>query len=371
MPRANQFFDNLSETAMLSEREAVNVLESYCNENNIILHRLPNRAIGDFIETIRYAPSTISTRDIANATGIRVDNYTISPQHITTSATPRRLVHDRNDVQMVSGIVNYTTLHNARIPVASLLDTTRLSLDDIMEEATVEHDTPFVGYSTYSAINRAPKHKKRTRSEKDIMMEIVRTAQFPRPNFKDFSSKQEYAKIMDNWYSNVEYREHWIFSRTEREGFNRRNIGQFSLDDVMARISKRRKPHALDSKYSKFYDWKLGGTDWTLRLELFQHEQYYFLITRHIHKPTDTEVKFDVRYWSDNKFKPINSLWIEASNKVDIFERVFGSADESSPYYVAPYNEDEAEEYHDEYEDNEYEDYDDEPCEIEDLWEDS
>lgn len=388
MPRANRFFNNLSDTPILSDREAVDVLDEYCDENNISLNQLPNRAINDFIETIQYAPAEISTREIANATGIRADNYIASHRHIPDSATPRRLVQSRNSgnhshgseglignsgIRYVSSnapssqaqIDAYQELVNTMIsqPTITLDSVGTLQsspmLDNILAERSIENaDSYYLNYSpTFS--NR--KVKKRTRSEMEMMKEIVRSDRFPRPNFKDFSSKQEFSEIMDNWYSNVEYREHWIFSRREREGFNRRNIGQFSLDDVMARISKRRKPHALDSQFSKFYDWKLGGTDWVLRLELFQHEQYYFLITRHIHKPTDIEIKFDVRYWSDNnkKFKAINSIWSDCKNTVDRFEKVFGSLDENSPYYVAPYEQDE--------EDEDYEDYEEEPSDFEDI----
>jgi hypothetical protein len=186
----------------------------------------------------------------------------------------------------------------------------------------------------------------RRRSEQNMLMEIVRGENFPKPTFVNWNDNQELSEVIDDWYRNVEYKEQWIFSRREREGFNRRNIGQFSLDDVLARISKRRNPHPLDTSNSKIYDWKLGGTDWILRLELFTFdndgliegledydETMHFLVCRHIYKPTNTEVKYDVRYWNGEKFRRVTDLWTQwKDNERLIANRLSNARDEEEPF---------------------------------------
>lgn len=148
-------------------------------------------------------------------------------------------------------------------------------------------------------------------------MDIVRGDDFPKPQFKTWSSRNELGRIIDDWYRNIEYRDRWIFSRREREGFNRRNIGHFSLEDVMARMSKRKDAHELDTETSKFYDWRLGGTEWILRLELIHKEEIHLLISHYIHKPTNSEISYAVRYWdeSQGKFKELITIFSEHSEE--------------------------------------------------------
>lgn len=163
-------------------------------------------------------------------------------------------------------------------------------------------------------LQQRPRKGKRI-SEK--AMDIVRGDDFPKPQFKTWSSRNELDRIIDDWYRNIEYRDRWIFSRREREGFNRRNIGHFSLEDVMARMSKRKGAHELDTETSKFYDWRLGGTEWILRLELIHKEEIYLLISHYIHKPTNSEISYAVRYWdeSQGKFKELITIFSEHSEE--------------------------------------------------------
>jgi hypothetical protein len=183
-----------------------------------------------------------------------------------------------------------------------------------------EEDDIFLELGSYYASYKEPR-----RSEKSMLMELITSDIFPRPNFVDCSNEDQRSEAIDDWYRNVEYKDNWIFSRREREGFNRRNIGHFSLDDVMSRISKRRNKHQLDNEHSTFYDWKLGGTDWILRLELFQYEEKTFLISRYIYKPNNTEMKFDVKLWSGSQFKVLYSMWCEHKNNDTLFNRVVES----------------------------------------------
>lgn len=187
------------------------------------------------------------------------------------------------------------------------------------------------------------------RSERDMLLSVIKSEDFPKPNFVNWSSQSDLSEIIDDWYQNVEYKEQWIFSRREREGFNRRNIGHFSLEEVKAKLNKRK---------SNIYDWKLGGTDWVLRLELHEvdreeHGLLYYLITRYIHKPTNKEVKFDVRYWTGTKFNSLINMWSQYKDN----ERVIARTLADLPDY-----EDEIEESHDIDEELEYNPF--EPAEV-------
>lgn len=132
------------------------------------------------------------------------------------------------------------------------------------------------------------------------------TSFFPKPNFTRWRSERQFNDVNNSWHSTARHREAWIFHRTEREGFNRRNIEAFTLDDLNSRLTKR-AGHELDTETSKFYDWKLGGIDWTLRLEKFTHtidgNEFVFLIARSIHTPSDKEFRYQIMLWENNKFK--------------------------------------------------------------------
>lgn len=320
---------NYQRIEYLNQEQANQVLEQYTHEHSIDIERLPTESIQRFVDAIRYAPTNITTESIAQATGITRANQRPRTNYTLGSNSLLRVPH-----------VSIETPQRPRINHAEIAR--QLVSEEVLADIPYVTSSVGIGHSMIAGTRGETKHKPR-RSEADMMAEIVRGENFPKPNFKDWSSDRELGGVVDDWYRNVEYREQWIFSRREREGFNRRNVGFFSLDDVMSRMTKRKKGHELDTETSKFYDWKLGGTDWVLRLELYQHEQYYFLITRHIHKPTNIEIKYDVRYWSQNKFKVASTMWTEAKNRPDSFERVFGSTDENSDYYIAPCVHDEEE----------------------------
>lgn len=315
----------LSNEAYLTEGEAISVFHDYIDGNDIDICTLNANDIRLFIDVVQHAPNDIETEEIARFCHIE------RPQQATLRWST-----------LADGIVRTDTREAPRPEPLSVPFVDFSNAGDIIasNEARSSSVNPFEYYAT-SSPSRPKAKKKPRRSELDMMREIVRESTFPRPSFKDWSDRNEMENIINDWYRNVEYREQWIFSRREREGFNRRNVGYFNLDDVLARISKRKKPHELDSSFSKFYDWRLGGTEWMLRLELFEYEDKHFLIIRHIHRPTNTEMKFDVRYWNGQMFKQINYLWTELKNNPEIFEMVFGSNDESSSYYVRPYVEEE------------------------------
>jgi hypothetical protein len=166
-----------------------------------------------------------------------------------------------------------------------------------------------------SGIGNSSSPRRRRRSENDMLLSVIKGEDFPKPQFVNWQSERELREIINDWYSNIEYKEQWIFSRREREGFNRRNVGQFSLEEVQEKLRKRKNnSHPLDTTKSQIYDWKLGGTDWLLRLELVEvdkeeHGLMHYLICRYVHKPTNKEVKYDVRYWTGSKFNSLLNLW--------------------------------------------------------------
>jgi hypothetical protein len=327
------FQDQLTEHSLLSEGEAIEILLEVADEQNIDLGHMSAQSKQDFIDVIRYTPHTIPTEQIAREVGLipRTEGTTLNRNSVGISAQGLQYLIDDSDpfrnVDLDRILSNYA---NATRPTPE------------PQSAPVFFSSSHSNaYSVSSAMPTLGSRKKQPqRSERDMMAQIVRSEGFPRPNFIDWSNNRELQNIIDDWYRNVEYKEQWIFSRREREGFNRRNIGYFNLDDVMSRLNKRRKPHELDTEKSKFYDWKLGGTEWILRLELYQHEQHQFLISRYIHKPSNAEIKYDVRYWNGEKFVMVNGIVSEHRN-ADLFERVFGSLDENSDYYIAPYEQDE------------------------------
>lgn len=354
-----------NENARISINGAYDIMQSVANERGIDFENLNPSTIEDFVSVVRYAPDSLSNSQIARRTGL----IPVVP-HRRIVANGGGFGINNSQLRQVGSRMEGAQETAIRLTSNSDYDTFTRQIDalyrnnhhvEVMPDIPIEpsptldemmnnnDDYSWVGITMPTLRTSATtQKKKRPRSEMDMVREVVRGENFPRPNFKDWSDNQELGEVFNDWYSNIEYREHWIFSRREREGFNRRNVDVFSLDDVMARLSKRKKPHVLDSSFSKFYDWKLGGTNWILRLELFQHKQLHFLIVRHIHRPTDTEIKFDVRYWSGNgHFKSLNSVWTESTNHEDKFERVFGSSNPDSPYYIPSFEEDEIDEDYD------------------------
>src|SRR5437763_386932 len=127
MPRQNPYFNNLSEHAFLSEREAVEILEEYCSENDIPIYALPNGIINDFIQTIRYAPYDITTEEVANRIGIQIERN--EEWYNNYMSTPQRFP-DSNDV--VSQVIRSATTRNA-ISQELLRDTQMAIAEDIRD----------------------------------------------------------------------------------------------------------------------------------------------------------------------------------------------------------------------------------------------
>jgi hypothetical protein len=379
MPNTN----NEQRREYCSLETAETCLVEHCEENEIDLNFIPQEVKRNFIEACRYTPYDVPLEQIASDTGLTRETVASEMERIGrgvgVSVQELREL-DSSQAELYRELMNSLTLSHRprREPVE--LEYMRLAEPVTLDSVSASMDLADYWLTTEQieraterprfTIPRAVAKKKPKRSEHDMMFNKVRSigADFPRPNFKDWSSRNELGDIVNDWFRNVEYREQWIFARREREGFNRRQVNQFSLDDVISRMNKRRNGHQLDTDNSKFYDWKLGGTDWTLRLELFAHEQDFFLISRYIHKPSNVEIKYDVRYWSEKSksFKSLGSLISEHKNSPENFERVFGSHDELSGYYSEPYEEDEIFGNMEDYEDDSN-DYDDDSYEEEDY----
>lgn len=295
--------------------EATVVASNYLDDNHIVV---TNQQFGRFVDSI-VANSNVPIDVIASSVGIG------------SNPIPQPVAVDR-PTRVTSSIGG-----NLRATIDDFIDTYMLSEDTNVRANTAEGEPMSLSEEDYrdfedeffnpqedvysTLYNTVFSARPNRRSEREMMMDIVRQDDFPKPNFKDWVSNKELHDIIDNWYRNVDYREQWIFARREREGFNRRNIRPFSLDDIMARMTKRKNSHHLNTDKSKFYDWKLGGTEWLLRLELFQEKDNYFLISHYIHKPSNVEIKYDVRYWNGDRFKHLFTLFSEHKENVALFER--------------------------------------------------
>lgn len=166
--------------------------------------------------------------------------------------------------------------------------------------------------------------KKEGLSMYDKVAEIILGEDFPRPSFPN--KVDNYHNLLENYQRHAEHKEGWIFNRREREGFNRRNIGLFVLDDVKKKMDKRKSPHHLDNENSQFYDWILGGTDWILRLELYSKDEYQFLICRFLHGASQQEIKYSINFWhNDEKFVRVADVWADGHNNDERVKRRFSS----------------------------------------------
>lgn len=116
-------------------------------------------------------------------------------------------------------------------------------------------------------------------------------------------SRDDYHQMRNSYNAQVQHRRNWIFERIEREGFERRRLDKFSLEDLLDKLEK--KNHILNTDTSKFYDWKLGGTEYIIRLEHIAKDGCDILICHYIHTPTNKLFRKDTRFWNGSRFELI------------------------------------------------------------------
>lgn len=141
------------------------------------------------------------------------------------------------------------------------------------------------------------------------------------PRASDFPSYElegwdmgERDTVANNWQRQMSYRLQWIFYREEREGVSRtRYIRPFCPDDFKEKVNKTTSSHPMNTPTSTFYDWKIGGTDFVMRLESFKVRNRDCLRCHFIHKPTDKEICYQDRYWDGSAYQEANMVW--ASSK--------------------------------------------------------
>jgi hypothetical protein len=125
-------------------------------------------------------------------------------------------------------------------------------------------------------------------------------------------NKQTRENLVDMWFKYIEYRIRWIFQRQEKDGLDRqRFIAPFSPDDFIGRISKKLNPHEMDTETNIFYDWNIGGTDFTMRLESFNVVDRHCLRCHFIHNPSKTELCYQDRVWDGGMFREVNMQWAQ------------------------------------------------------------
>jgi hypothetical protein len=114
-------------------------------------------------------------------------------------------------------------------------------------------------------------------------------------------SRDEFVAMRNAYDKDISHRRNWIFDRIEREGFERRRLGKFSLEDLLERIEK--KSHNLSNEVSKFYDWTLGGTEYIIRLEYIKQNNCDLLVCHYIYTPTQKTYRQDLRFWNGQRFE--------------------------------------------------------------------
>jgi hypothetical protein len=343
--------------------EAVQTAINYFITKGILTNDVPHDNYHNFVESLKYVPESTSSvdelaficqvdRESIETPGIRtsLNEYqqglvdmvmeNMSPDtavSMSSSDQPDSVYSDFFSIAPrqlpPTPTISFESLYEGEFvsqPVAEESIEEMLVPESFIEEALVSDSSVYnrprsafqrmaVGSYAGNKLELEVRSEKR-RSDDGKMMNIIKGEKFPKPNF--INNVKDLRVACDDWYRSCEYKDNWIFSRREREGFNRRNIGQFGLDDVVSKIAKSRTEHPLNTEHSKFYDWKLGGTDWILRLELFNEEDTYFLVSRYIYKPTNAEIKFDVRFWNGERFKTIIVLFAEQNNEGQYEHRI-------------------------------------------------
>lgn len=114
------------------------------------------------------------------------------------------------------------------------------------------------------------------------------------------------------YHQTLEYRIKWIFDREEKEGFIRRQVSPFSVVDFTNKANKQNNSLNTDSRI--FYDWKLGGSDFMLRLEKFEQDGNTYLRVHVLDNKNDgKQLCYQDRYWDGNKFYYLNHIWADRS----------------------------------------------------------
>jgi hypothetical protein len=126
----------------------------------------------------------------------------------------------------------------------------------------------------------------------------------------DMNERDSVANI---WSRQMDYRLRWIFYREEREGVNRtRYINPFSPDDFKTRIEKTSEPHPANTPTSTFYDWKIGGAEFLMRLERLHIKDEECLRCHFIHKSSGKEICYQDRVWDGQTYNEVNITWADS-----------------------------------------------------------
>jgi hypothetical protein len=142
---------------------------------------------------------------------------------------------------------------------------------------------------------------------------------YDEPSAKDFPAHElpkwnmnERDNAANIWSRQMDYRLRWIFYREEREGVNRqRYISPFSPDDFKQRVEKTSEPHPANTPTSTFYDWKIGGSDFLVRLESFNLKGRECLRCHFIYKLNSKELCYQDRVWDGGVYREINVTWAD------------------------------------------------------------
>lgn len=204
--------------------------------------------------------------------------------------------------------------------------------DDCTEEDSDGGD----GYYRYTSFGSdSPDfqlHMKKEKELNDKFKVAMPLDEYIKPDLILGEEKPIYSKARQEFNREVSHKIDWIFNRTEREGFNRRNIEMFTLDEITKRIEKR----GVNINGKQVYDWKLGGVNYVLRMELdlLEHGNenvppLSILTVRSIYKPLDKEMAFYMYLWNGTKFESMYTL-VANNDK----ENTLKNMEEDMKYYA-------------------------------------
>jgi hypothetical protein len=185
------------------------------------------------------------------------------------------------------------------LPVTTSLASSDADVEAFFDDSdnNVVMDNPFDSYDSERMVEEMP---------------YVSVSDFPSHELPkwDMSERDIAANA---WSRQMDYRLRWIFYRDEREGVNRtRYIQPFSPDDFKHRVEKTSEPHPKNTETSTFYDWKIGGADFLMRLEQMVIKNSECLRCHFIYKPTGKELCYQDRVWDGSVYSEFNMKWADS-----------------------------------------------------------
>jgi hypothetical protein len=129
--------------------------------------------------------------------------------------------------------------------------------------------------------------------------------------FKEVSTmQQELAYKLERSFERIGHKIGWIFYRREREGFNRRNVRCFNIDE----FDKKRmgKENTKDTDLFKYLEYRLGGTPWLIKMYLINKDDLpNTLICSYHNEEEGIDYMKEIRVWNGECFNEHNRKYAD------------------------------------------------------------